>query len=138
VGFGSKKAGGKIEDRQKAQQEIIKGTARKLTALPLEAQESLAQKAAEYIVRQPELRMVDWDPTKLQLEIMKVITEEKTKITDQEEIVNSKDVNAAKTLNLAPQSSSSRQEPSHMKYTKFFDTQREQKTSDPGLVGATR
>ncbi len=59
TGFSSKKAGGTAAEHAVAKEQLLQETARMLSAQPLEKQQQLARKSAEYLSRQPELRMVD-------------------------------------------------------------------------------
>jgi hypothetical protein len=120
TGFGSKKACGKETDRQTAQHELVEQAARSLAAQPQEAREALIKDAVAYMIRQPELRMVDNDPAKLQQEILAAI-EEHGKVTEETHVMS----HAARVVPKAALD---------IKYTQFIDDERLSKTlpSTPG------
>ncbi len=70
TGFSSKKAGGDAGERNKAQELLVKDAASILSMQPLETQQLLAHKAAEYLTKQQGLRMVDFDVDELTSRIM--------------------------------------------------------------------
>lgn len=79
VGSGSKKAGGKPEEREQAQEALAYAAGRILAAQSPAQQQFLASKTAEYLVKQRELRLEDRDPAELAQQIMAAIPSEKAR-----------------------------------------------------------
>ena len=63
---GSKKAGGKPEERDAAQAQMIAEAAKHIAALPSAKRSALAQEVANYLAHQPELRFNDVNSQKLE------------------------------------------------------------------------
>jgi hypothetical protein len=61
AGSGSKLNGGDPEERKKAQQELVEKAAAILASQPKKVRKALIHKTAEYMVKQPELRMANCD-----------------------------------------------------------------------------
>lgn len=72
---GEKRATGKPEAREEAQKQIIGEAAKMLELVPATDRRKTVHRLAEYMAEQPELRMVDFNSSKLAEKLLKAIAE---------------------------------------------------------------